>query len=42
MKNTLVRILGWVALVFGVLFVAMPIIPGTPLLIVAATLFSAT
>lgn len=40
MKKLFFRILGWVTLVLGVLFVILPVVPGAPLLILSASLFA--
>lgn len=40
MKKAIYRVLAWTTFVLGVLFVVMPIIPGAPLLILSASLFS--
>ncbi len=40
MRKTIYRILAWAALVLGVFFVIMPIVPGFPLLLLSASLFA--
>ncbi|MDX2506948.1 MAG: hypothetical protein QNL62_21080 [Gammaproteobacteria bacterium] len=40
MKKIIYRVLAWMTLTLGVIFIIMPIIPGFPLLVLSASLFS--
>jgi|GEM_PF-5150921 len=42
MKEKFYRTIAWLALFVGVLFIIMPILPGIPLLIFSAFLFTLT
>jgi uncharacterized membrane protein YbaN (DUF454 family) len=40
MKKTFYRMAGWVMLLVGAIFVIFPVIPGIPVLLLSAYLFS--